>query len=71
MADVESKPKGLKKVGNHFAKSWSELKKVSWPSFSTVLKNTAVVLVVTLFFLLILLAADSLFGWLLSLVKGA
>lgn len=71
MAEVEKKPRGFKKLGAHFSKSWSELKKVSWPSAITVIKNTAVVLVVVLFFLVVIGAADALFGWLLSLVTGS
>jgi len=36
----------------------SELKKVSWPSFKTTLKNTGVVLLVVAVFLVIILAFD-------------
>lgn len=60
----------FKRLGNHLVKSWSELKKVSWPTFLTVLKNTAVILVVVLFFMLIIGGSDALFGWLLSLIQG-
>ncbi len=65
---VEKKKKS--RLANHFSKSWSELKKVSWPTFATVMKNTAVVLVVVLFFLVVIGAADALFGWLLQLIRG-
>ncbi|MCX4287188.1 MAG: preprotein translocase subunit SecE [Clostridia bacterium] len=60
----------FKRLGAFFVKSWSELKKVSWPSFKTVLKNTGIVLLVVLFFALIILGADSLFGWLVSLISN-
>ena len=47
----------------------SELKKVSWPSFKTVLKNTGMVLAVVLIFGLIVFGIDSLIIWLLSFTK--
>lgn len=40
----------------------SELKKVSWPSFGKVVKQTLVVLGVTIFFTLVLFAIDQLLG---------
>ena len=52
------KPNLFKRLGSFFVKSWSELKKVSWPSFKTVLKNTAIVLLVVLFFAVIIFVAD-------------
>lgn len=67
MADEKVKAKKKKEPGR--AKRWfkdffSELKKVTWPSFTKVLKQTGVVLVVTICFLLVMLAFDSLFGFL-------
>lgn len=47
----------------------SELKKVSWPSFKTVLKNTGMVLAVVLIFGLVIFGIDSLIIWLLSFTK--
>ena len=44
----------FKKIADGFRKLRSELKKVTWPDFKTVLKQTGVVLVVTLFFLVII-----------------
>lgn len=64
------KPGLFKRLGNFFVKSWSELKKVSWPTFDTVLKNTGIVLLVVLFFALLLFGVDSLFAWLISLIKA-
>ena len=63
------KPNVFKRLGNFFVKSWSELKKVAWPSFQTVLKNTGIVLLVVLFFALLLFGVDSLFAWLISLTS--
>ncbi|MCH5159202.1 MAG: preprotein translocase subunit SecE [Clostridiales bacterium] len=55
------------KVGRWFKDFFSELKKVTWPSFSKVLKQTGTVLLVTVIFLLVLMAFDALFGWLYQL----
>ncbi len=68
MAEKAKRPNMFSRLGTHLSKSWSELKKVSWPSFTTVAKNTGVVLVVVLFFLVIIGAADAFLGWLLSLI---
>ncbi len=65
------KPNPFKRLGHFFRKSWSELKKVSWPNFKTVVKNTLIVLLVVLFFALIVFGADSLFVWLMSLISTA
>ena len=53
------KPNVFKRLGAFFVKSWSELKKVSWPSFKTVLKNTGIVLLVVLFFAVIIFGVDA------------
>lgn len=67
-----AKPKKEKKRrGNVFEETFSELKKVTWPSFSTVVKQTGIVLVVVLIFLVVLMCFDQLLGWLYKLlVKG-
>ena len=59
------KPNIFKRLGTFFVKSWSELKKVSWPGIKTVLKNTGIVLLVVLFFAVIIFVADIIFGNLL------
>ncbi len=46
----------------------SELKKVTWPSFGKVVKQTAVVLGVVLFFTVVLFGIDRLFAWLFGLL---
>ena len=63
------KPNIFKRLGTFFVKSWSELKKVSWPSFKTVLKNTGIVLLVVLFFAVIIFGVDMLFTYLISLMS--
>lgn len=59
------KPNIFVRLGRFFKASWSELKKVSWPTMPTVLKNTSIVLLVVLVFSLIILGADQLFTFLL------
>jgi len=52
------KPKKRSRVKETFA----ELKKVTWPSFGKTMKQTGAVLVVTIFFLIVLLVMDQLLG---------
>lgn len=52
------KPKKRGRVKETFA----ELKKVTWPTFGKTMKQTGAVFVVTIFFLVILLAMDQLLG---------
>ena len=65
------KPNVFRRLGSFFAKSWSELKKVSWPSAKTVMKNTGIVLLVVLFVGVIIFGFDTLFNWLVSLMSKA
>ena len=67
---AEKKPGAFKRLGAFFGKSWRELKKVSWPTFKTVLKNTGIVLLVVLFFGVIIFGFDSLFSWLIGLISN-
>lgn len=50
----DKKPNFFVRMGRWFKKTfsgmWQELKKVSWPKFSTVVKQTGMVLAVVLFF---------------------
>ena len=63
------KPNWFRRVGAKFKETFSELKRVTWPSFTTVLKTTGVVLVVVFAFLVVVTGIDSLLGWLLSLIS--
>ena len=65
------KPNWFRRVGAKFKETFSELKRVTWPKFTTVLKTTGVVLVVVVAFLAIVTGVDSLFGWLLRIIAGA
>ena len=62
------KPSWFRRVGAKCKETFSELKRVSWPSFTTVLKTTGVVLVVVLAFLAVVTGIDSLLNWLLTLL---
>ncbi len=62
----DGKPGFFKKIGMKMKDVFSELKKVVWPSFGKVVKQTGVVLVVVIIFLIVITAFD--FG-LLSLLK--
>lgn len=53
---------------NGASKTFSELKKVSWPNFKTVVKQTSVVIVVVLAFLLVIFGLDKLCSWLIGLI---
>lgn len=66
----EKKKKEPGKAARWFKDFFSELKKVTWPSFSKVLRQTGTVLLVTVIFLLVLIAFDSLFGTLYKLLIG-
>ena len=60
----KAKDKGPGKM----AKTMSELKKVTWPSFKDVVKQTSVVLVVVLVFLVVIFGLDKLCSWLIGLI---
>ncbi len=69
-SQTNAKPGFFKRIGSFFSKSWSELKKVSWPSFKTVLKNTGIVFLVVLFFTAIILLSDWAFLGGMALLRG-
>lgn len=60
------KPNIFKRMGAKMKDVFSELKKVNWPTFPKIVKQTGVVLVVVLIFLVVISAFD--FG-LLQLLK--
>lgn len=61
----------FKGIGKKFKEIFSELKKVTWPTFPKVVKQTGVVLGVILVFLIFITAADYGFQWLLKLVTNS
>lgn len=62
--------KGPNKLVTKAKETWSELKKVSWPSFKTVVKNTGVVISVVVVFTLVLFGIDRLLSFLYTLIPG-
>ena len=66
--DVAKKKKDKAKKPNKMVKALkdtgNELKKVSWPKFGTVAKQTGIVLVVVLVFTLAIFGIDRLCSWL-------
>lgn len=66
----EKKPKQPGRARRWFKDFFSELKKVTWPSFGKVIKQTGVVLMVTICFMLVLMAFDSLLGLMYDALVG-
>ncbi len=65
-----AKPRKEKKRGR-IKETFGELKKVTWPSFATVIKQTGIVLGVVLVFLVVMIGFDQLLGLLYNvLVDG-
>ena len=62
----DKKPGFFKRMGAKMKDVFSELKKVNWPTFGKVVKQTGVVIVVVLVFLVVITAFD--YG-LLNLLK--
>ncbi len=52
------KPSWFKRAGAKIKETFSELKRVTWPKFGTVVKTTGVVLVIVLAFLIVVTAVD-------------
>lgn len=65
------KPGFFKRIGLKLKDVFSELKKVSWPTFMKVVKQTGVVLVVVLIFLVVITGFDFGLLQLLRLVSPA
>ena len=63
----ERKPGLFKKLKD----AWSELKKVTWASFPTVVKKTGVVILVVLMFTVVLFGIDYLLGLLYNVFLKA
>ena len=59
------------KIGKKFKEVFSELKKVTWPDFAKVMKQTGIVLGVVLAFLIVVTAFDYGLQALLTLITAA
>ena len=64
------KPNFFKRMGRKIKEVFSELKKVTWPSWGKVVKQTGIVLTVVLLFLVIIALFDFGLQELLTLVTG-
>ena len=64
----KKKDKKPSKMAKRLKETSSELKKVTWPKFGTVLKQTGVVLAVTAAFLLVVFGIDRLCSWLVGFI---
>ena len=64
------RPNIFVRAGRKLKETFSELKRVTWPTFPKVLKSTGVVLVVVLVFLVVVTAINSGLEALLKLVTG-
>ena len=67
---AEKNPIVPAKVKKYLRDTRGEFKKIVWPTFSTVLKNTGVVLAMCAVTALVIIAVDSLCGWLVNLLVG-
>ena len=64
------KPNIFVRMGRKLKETFSELKRVTWPSYPKVLKSTGVVLVVVLVFLVAVTGINFFLQWLLDLVTN-
>jgi preprotein translocase subunit SecE len=64
----EKKPNIFIRIWKKLKEIVSELKKVTWPTFPTVLKQTGVVIAVVVFFMIIIFGFDSLLSFLYKLM---
>ncbi len=64
------KPNIFVRMGKKLKETFSELKKVTWPTFPKVVKSTCTVLVVVLVFLLVLTGINQLLQFLLELLTS-
>lgn len=64
------KPNIFVRIGRKFKETFSELKRVTWPSFPKVVKATCVVLVVVIVFTVVITAINYGLQELLGLITG-
>lgn len=66
--DKNKKPNIFVRMGRKLKETFSELKRVTWPSFGKALKATGVVLVIVLIFTVVVTGVNFGFGKLLELI---
>ena len=64
------KPNIFVRMGRKLKETFSELKRVTWPTFPKVVKSTCVVLVVVVAFLLVVTGINQLLQFLLELLTS-
>ena len=64
------KPSWFRRAGAKIKEVASELKRVTWPSFPTVLKTTGEVLVIVFVFLAVVTGVDALLLFLMKLISA-
>jgi len=67
-ADKNKKPNIFVRFGRKIKETFSELKRVTWPSFGKALKATGVVLVIVLIFTVVVTGINTGFSALLKLI---
>ena len=67
----KKKEKRVSKTGKRIKETASELKKVTWPTFGSVVKKTGVVLAVIVIFAVVLFGIDRLLAWLFDLLTNS
>ena len=63
------KPSWFRRVGAKCKETFSEIKRVTWPSFMTVVKTTGIVLVIVTAFLVVVAGVDAALNALLGLIS--
>ena len=66
----DKKPGFFAKIGKVFKEMFSELKKVTWPTWKVAAASLLTVIVVVVVFLVVVMGFDSLASWLLGLLTG-
>ena len=69
--DKNKKPNFFVRIGRKLKETFSELKRVTWPSFGKALKATGVVLAIVLIFLVLVTGVNKGFSELLKLMTNA
>ena len=69
--DKNKKPNIFVRMGRKIKETFSELKRVTWPSFGKALKATGVVLAIVLIFLVLVTGVNKGFSELLKLMTNA
>ena len=66
--DKNKKPNFFVRIGRKLKETFSELKRVTWPTFGAALKSTGVVLVIVLIFVVLVTCVNVGFSELLGLI---